>query len=181
MIKALSLCLIIFIQFSCSIGFSKEHTFSSNISNHNKSFKEILELFEKKYSIPNGLLKAICYVESRHSPWVFNSKGVSYRFTTKESAVKSLEKIHKSGFNNNHVGCMQINWMSHKNNFKNVDQLITPYNNIEYAAKMIAKFYKKTKSWERAVQYYHSSPKSYTSIYYQKKVFGIWEEKYKKI
>lgn len=147
--------------------------------NHNSNFsKDLLKFFEKKYNIPKGLLSAICYVESRNNPWVFNSRGVSYRFSSKNEALKSLERIHKNGFQNNHIGCMQINWPSHKRNFKNIDQLLIPYNNIEYAAKLLVKGYKKNGSWEKAVQYYNSSPKIYKSISYQEKVFRIWKTRF---
>ena len=52
---------------------------------------------------------------------------------------------------------MQINFKYHNEQFKNLNTMLDPINNIDWAAKYLKKLYKRYKSWNIAISRYHSS------------------------
>lgn len=121
---------------------------------------------EKKYKIPNGLLKAIAIRESgRESgknkrlvvwPWTINVNGKGYFFKNKNTAIEKVIAFKKQGLNIIDVGCMQINLFYHPNAFKNLEEAFSPDKNIDYAAQLLCKLKQESGSWKTAVCYYHS-------------------------
>ena len=55
---------------------------------------------------------------------------------------------------------MQINYKFHGHNFKNLDHILNPEENVKYAAEFLKKLFKKHKSWNEAISRYHSSEPS---------------------
>ena len=51
---------------------------------------------------------------------------------------------------------MQINHYWHSQEFKSLEQMIDPVQNVTYAAKFLRQLYKQHGSWADAVQHYHS-------------------------
>tara|TARA_Y200000002_G_C22507139_1_gene589712 strand:- start:57 stop:713 length:657 start_codon:yes stop_codon:yes gene_type:complete len=157
--------------------------FLTNSQVHSKTINECSELvdkIEKKYNIPNKLLKAISLTESGRTiekefiawPWSLNVSGQSYYFNNKLNALSFLQKKIKNQKNID-IGCMQINFKYHNKNFKNLESMLDPKKNIDWAAQYIKELYRKYKSWNIAISRYHSSnPKRMKK--YLEKVLNNW-------
>ena len=61
-----------------------------------------------------------------------------------------------SGNYNIDIGCNQINYRYHKDNFKNLEQIASPFYNVQYSADYLQRHFENTKNWEDAVALYHS-------------------------
>lgn len=136
--------------------------------------KEIISYFESYYSIPKGLLSAIAMVESKQSPWAINSNGKSKICRSKSEALIYFNQLRSKKYTNINVGCMQINYRSHRHQIKSPELLLNPYNNISYAANYLVKLKNRYGSWDLAVKYYHS-PEDYYQRIYLKKVNEVRE------
>lgn len=118
---------------------------------------KIIAYFEKKYGIPQHLMMAIARVESRCRPWAIHHNGASLQFRQPQKALAFL----KTATGNIQIGCMQLDISSHSRRFKTTEMMMAPYHNIEFAAKLLKRLYKRHGSWERAVSFYHAaSPKA---------------------
>ena len=140
------------------------------------------EKYNKKYRLPNKLLTSISLVESgviegdsvNPWPWALNVNGKSKYFDNKKDTLSFLkESLQKS--RNIDVGCMQINYKFHGHNFKNLDHILNPEENVKYAAEFLKKLFKKHKSWNEAISRYHSSEPSRKKRYL-KKVRDFWDK-----
>lgn len=136
----------------------------------------IISHFEKLYGIPDKLLASIATVESRNSPWAVYALKKSRFFSTQEGAIDYIQKLKAKGVKNINIGCMQINLQSHGRRFKNLSDILPPYQNIAYAAKLMKILYTQYGSWETAVKHYHSSS-SLHNVSYKDRVFSVWAHK----
>ncbi len=143
-----------------------------------KSFNkcaEAINKIENKYNIPNKLLRAISLTESGRTidkkfiawPWSVNVSGKSHYFSDKASTLLFLQKKVKYQKNID-IGCMQINFKFHNEQFKDLNTMLDPINNIDWAAKYLKKLYKRHKSWNVAISRYHSSNPERMKIYLEK-------------
>lgn len=136
----------------------------------------IINHFEKLYGIPDKLLASIATVESRNSPWAVYALKKSRFFSSQEAAIEYIQKLKAKGVKNINIGCMQINLQSHGRRFKNLTDILPPYHNIAYAAKLMKVLYAQYGSWEAAVKHYHSSSSLY-NVSYKDRVFSVWAHK----
>lgn len=111
---------------------------------------------EVEHGLPKFILSAISFTESSESPWVLNVQGTPFRFKTKTAAVLKAKSLIREGVTNFDLGCMQVNYGYHGHNFRSVEDMLDPRQNMRYAANFIKKMYEETNSWKRAVAYYHS-------------------------
>ena len=144
--------------------------------------RKLASLIEKKIKLPNKLLSSISLTETGYSkngtfapwPWTLNVNGKSEYFDTKKEMASHLHKKLSENITNIDIGCMQINYIYHSKNFRNIDDMINPQLNVEYAGKFLIKLFKKYKSWNKAISYYHSSdPKRMRK--YLEKVKRNWD------
>jgi soluble lytic murein transglycosylase-like protein len=169
--------IVIFLALSnCVVyaGIARPKTQSSNLQ-ESLNCATLISHFEKKYGIPEKLLWAIARVESKEKPWAVYARGRSHFFSSKEVAIAHVEKLKARGVKNINVGCMQINLQSHGKRFKTLGHAFTPYNNIEYAAKLMKRLYDQHGSWEEAVRYYHSSLAVH-NVGYKHRVYSHWAD-----
>ena len=140
------------------------------------------EKYNKMYRLPNKLLTSISLVESgviegntvNSWPWALNVNGKSKYFDNKKETLSFLrESLQKN--RNIDVGCMQINYKFHGHNFKNLDHILNPEENVKYAAEFLKKLFKRHKSWNEAISRYHSSEPSRKKRYL-KKVRNFWDK-----
>lgn len=132
-------------------------------------------MIEIEEGLPPLLLSAITFIESSDMPWVIGVKGVSYRFYTKEAAIKKTQELLSQGVTNLDVGCMQVNHYFHNKKFKSLDDMFHPVHNIRYAARLIKSLHDETNSWEKAIAYYNSRDLRY-SHKYREKVTAEWDK-----
>lgn len=114
----------------------------------------------RRHGIPKGLLRAIARTESGRAqgawPWTANVRGRGHYFDTRQEALTHLEPLLRRGEQSFDVGCMQLNYRWHGQNFATLDEMIDPARNTEYAARYLKTLHDETGSWDRATRYYHS-------------------------
>jgi len=139
---------------------------------------------EKRYGLPENILLSISRVESGYQkldgvrrawPWTLNAGGDSAYFKTKEAALSSLNERIKEGVTNIDIGCMQLNYRWHKKFFSNLNEMMSPAENVDYSARFLKRLHARHGSWEKAVKFYHSS-KSKFNVKYYKKVKAVWKK-----
>ena len=135
--------------------------------------KKYITSVEQKNGIPRGLLSAIVGVESSFNPYAVNIEGKTITANDKSKAVKTIKNAVNQGVTNIDIGIAQINYRWHKNNFKNIEEMLNPATNIEYAAKLLSSLFKQHGTWHKAIRHYHSAnPDHYRQ--YSRKVVIAW-------
>lgn len=118
------------------------------------------------HGIPEGLMPAIARVETglkqgergvRAWPWTLNVQGKGYYFKTRAEALAKLRAVLDQGVRNVDVGCMQINYRWHAENFTSIEEMMSPEANTRYAAKFLTRLKKRHGNWEDATKHYHSA------------------------
>ncbi len=138
---------------------------------------------ERAHRIPRLLLSAISLAESGRWdtskgesfawPWTVTSGGGSRYFETKEAALGHVRALAERGVRNIDVGYMQVNLMHHPDAFSSLDQAFEPAVNAAYAARFLVELHRETRSWSRAVAFYHSRTRAFQKPY-RKKVYRLW-------
>ena len=140
---------------------------------------------EKQFQIKKHLLTTSASVETgRYNkakkqtlswPWTINAQGKGQYFETKEEAVKAVKELQAKGVKSIDVGCMQINLMYHGDAFKNAEEALDPYKNVEYGAKYLKKLYaRKGNDWLKAAMAYHSNVLK-KALRYKKKIVVAYD------
>lgn len=159
---------------------------SQQLPAHNACLNHLGKV-EEQYKIPNTLLHSIAKVESGRAsgggqitpwPWAINVEGQGYYYSTKEEAIRAVEKRQAQGVKNIDVGCMQINLHHHGHAFPNLAAAFDPVRNIEYAAKLLTGLKQGAFSWAKAVGNYHSAT-PHLHKNYRNKVLALWIQNYK--
>ena len=117
-----------------------------------------------RHGIPGGLMTAIAHTESgrtadgeaRAWPWTANVRGKGYYFDSREAALRHLRPLVAAGERDFDVGCMQLSYRWHGENFSDLEQMIDPERNTDYAARYLAQLRAETGDWDGATRYYHS-------------------------
>jgi hypothetical protein len=140
-------------------------------------------LAEKRHNIPAGLLAAIAVVESGRTlpdgaektawPWTINAEGTGHWFETREEAMAKVERLKSEGVRSIDIGCMQVNQKYHPDAFGDLRQAFTPIVNADYAARFLKELFEETRSWSRAVSFYHSRTPE-RALRYRKLVMDAW-------
>ena len=150
--------------------------------------EDVIRNIENITDIPSGLLLGIGKAESGRIlknnemviwPWTINHAGKSLFFDNKIQMKSYLLKHTEKGDNNLDVGCMQINLKWHKQNFKNIKDMLSIEPNVSYAASFLIQLKNKHGSWEKAIKHYHSSDPVKNKPYL-KKVLSFWKSNKKK-
>jgi soluble lytic murein transglycosylase-like protein len=125
----------------------------------------LAEQAARQSGVPEGLLSAIARVESgrttnqsfRAWPWTLNQAGQGSFHASEQEALKALDTALATGRRNVDVGCMQINVRWHEQAFSDLQAMIDPVQNTEYAARYLRDLYDRFGDWTLAVMNYHSS------------------------
>lgn len=135
----------------------------------------IMGFFEKKYDLPQGLLHAIAFTESRCRPWAVNHSGKSVYFETSEAAIDYISQLDPRYNPSISIGCMQINWRVHYPQFANLREALFPYRNVQFAARLLCSLKERYGSWEKAVAMYNPLGLRRPNWGYQRKVWRTWK------
>lgn len=114
--------------------------------------------------VPISVLKAISLAETgrrqgravRPWPWTVNMEGVGQWFDSFSKARAYVEEHFSRGARSFDVGCFQVNYKWHGENFASIDQMFDPLANARYAARFLQSLYAETGSWSSAAGAYHS-------------------------
>ena len=133
--------------------------------------------------LPAGLLTAVAVSESgRYDrdrrrvapwPWAVNNAGDGRYFPTKDEAIHHVERLRAAGERNIDVGCMQVNLMHHPDAFASLEEAFEPSRNVAYGARFLDALRQETRSWDRAVERYHTADPERGRAY-REKVYQRW-------
>ena len=123
--------------------------------------------------VPLSVMTAIMLGESgrRHDgavsawPWTVNMQGTGVWFDDRSQALAYIAQHHARGARSYDVGCFQINWRWHADNFASIEQMIDPQANAIYAARFLSALYQELGDWSRAAGAYHSRTPRYANRY----------------
>ncbi|WP_372085188.1 transglycosylase SLT domain-containing protein [Tistrella mobilis] len=141
---------------------------------------------ERRHGLPDGLLAAIALAESgRWSkersartawPWTIYAEGRGRYLPSKAAALAEIRGLRAKGVRNIDIGCMQVNFHFHGEEFDDITQMIDPAYNADYAARFLKDLQGETATWTEAVGFYHSRTPS-NSKPYRNRVLDFWLER----
>lgn len=136
--------------------------------------------------VPVRVLLAITRTETGRSrkgmlepwPWTVNMEGTGKWFSNVEEAVDFAKKHHSRGARSFDIGCFQLNYKWHGENFLGIEDMFDPLNNALYAAKFLSGLQTEKGSWSKAAAAYHSRTPVYAKKYEArfKKIFAALPE-----
>ncbi|AUH34086.1 hypothetical protein [Paracoccus tegillarcae] len=114
--------------------------------------------------IPPEILGALTLTETgrrlgdavRPWAWSVNAEGAGSWFDEPASALAFAEERVALGRPNVDIGCFQINYRWHGENFPSVAAMFDPMTNARYAARFVRDLYQETGDWRAAAGAFHS-------------------------
>lgn len=115
-----------------------------------------------RHKVPVGVLYAVGLTETGRKgslyAWALNIEGRAVYPRSPQDAVRTFESARREGKKLIDLGCMQINYHYHSDQFSGVRQMLDPARNVDYAARFLADLKKRHGSWAMAVARYHAGP-----------------------
>lgn len=112
--------------------------------------------------VPLGVLYAVGMTETGRkgslSPYALNVEGKAIFTESEKKALKEFNKARRAGKKLIDLGCMQINYHYHGNEFESVAAMLDPYTNVRYAARFLRELRLREGNWTMAVARYHAGP-----------------------
>jgi soluble lytic murein transglycosylase-like protein len=116
----------------------------------------------QKYAVPLGVLYAVGLTESgkRQSlqPFAMNIAGTAYYASGIDDALRRFDEGRAAGTSLIDVGCMQIDYRWHGDQFPSVAAMFDPHANVDYGARLLRRLYSQEGTWTLAVARYHAGP-----------------------
>ena len=141
----------------------------------------------QRYDIPLAVFYAVGLLETGGrnglQPFTMNIEGRSAPNATLKDALATFATARARGAKLIDIGCMQINWRWHGQNFGSVTEMFDPARNVDYAARFLRELKTREKTWTLAVARYNAGPdnnaaqKQYVCGVIRKMVnsgFGSW-------
>jgi len=130
--------------------------------------------------VPLSVLRAISLNETGRKrngdmvpwPWTVNMEGKGKWFDDQDQARAYVYKHYKTGARSFDVGCFQINFKWHGQEFSSIEEMFDPLANARYAAKFLKQLFEEMGDWNAAAGAYHSRTKKYADRY--KKRFATY-------
>ncbi len=127
----------------------------------------------RKSNVPLSVLRAITRTETGRArggvlqpwPWTVNMEGAGKWFATEAEALTYVLKYHKRGARSFDVGCFQINYKWHGDQFSSIADMFDPAQNAVYAARFLSQLFTETGDWSKAARAYHSRTPKYADRY----------------
>lgn len=134
---------------------------SSASASTNACEREILRAAER-YQIPAGILYAVGLTETGRKgslqPNALNIEGKAIFPKNRSEALTAFHDARREGRKLIDLGCMQVNYHYHSANFRNVEDMLDPRRNVDYAARFLANLHARHSTWSMAVARYHAGP-----------------------
>lgn len=135
--------------------------------------EQAAEYAAQKTGVPPSVLNAISLTETgrrnsgemRPWPWTVNMEGKGVWFETEDEARAYVYKNYKRGARSFDVGCFQINYKWHGQEFASIEEMFDPNPNALYAANFLLKLYREKGNWSEAAGAYHSRTQKYAEKY----------------
>jgi len=85
-----------------------------------------------------------------------NPQRIVYRAKSSADAVQKIKTLAKAGVTNIDIGCAQVNYKWHKQNFASIAQMVDPVQNVSYATLLVESCKSKNNDWYYCIKKYHS-------------------------
>lgn len=112
--------------------------------------------------MPAGILYSVGLAETGRKgslqPNALNIAGKPVFAQSAAEAVRLAEAARRDGIKLVDLGCMQINRHFHGSEFSSLDAMLDPHENVDYAARFLAKLHSRHETWSMAVARYHAGP-----------------------
>ncbi|WP_231564744.1 hypothetical protein [Paracoccus halophilus] len=126
----------------------------------------------RESGVPADILGALTLTETgrrldgvvRPWAWSANAEGEGTWFDDPVSAIAFAEDRVARGRTNIDIGCFQLNYRWHGQNFASIEQMFDPLENARYAASFVHQLYRESGDWRKAAGMFHSR----TSVYAQR-------------
>ena len=123
--------------------------------------------------VPVSVLRAISLTETgrkrggvmRPWPWTVNMEGKGVWFDNEDDARAYVYKNYKRGARSFDVGCFQINYKWHGQEFASIEEMFDPNPNALYAANFLLQLFREKGDWSGAAGAYHSRTQKYAEKY----------------
>lgn len=123
--------------------------------------------------VPVSVLQAISLTETgrkrsgimRPWPWTVNMEGKGVWFDNEDDARAYVYKNYKRGARSFDVGCFQINYKWHGQEFASIEEMFDPNPNALYAANFLLRLFREKGDWSGAAGAYHSRTEKYAEKY----------------
>jgi hypothetical protein len=103
--------------------------------------------------------------ETRPWPWTVNLEGEGHWFPDRAAALSFASEQFDLGKRSFDIGCFQINFRWHSENFVSLDQMFDPLANATYAAQFLVRLKAETGDWSAAAGAYHSRTEALAQVY----------------
>lgn len=126
-----------------------------------------------EYGVPADILAGLTLTETgrrrdgvvRPWAWSANADGEGSWFDDPASLLAFVEQRIAMGRPSVDVGCFQLNYRWHGENFGSVAEMLDPLTNARYAARFVAGLYQKTGDWRAAAGAFHSRSPQFANRY----------------
>lgn len=124
-------------------------------------------------SVPVDVLFGVSLTESGRQqkgghlpwPWALNHQARGQYFETRNALLNAIYELNASGQKNFDVGCFQINYRWHGEEFRSLTDMTDPIKNTRYAARFLGQLHQELGSWDRAIGAYHSRTQKHAQRY----------------
>ena len=130
----------------------------------------------RSYNVPLKILVGITLIETGRTretslqpwPWTLNVAGQGHWVQNKQLALERASEAISQGRLSFDVGCFQLNYLWHSENFSSLEQMIEPQLNANYAAQFLSQLHAEFGNWDQAVAAYHSRTPNIGQRYLEK-------------
>lgn len=128
------------------------------------------------HGIPTQVMLAITRVETGRKmdgslvpwPWAVNQAGEPHWFETLQQAEVYVNDALLAGYSNIDIGCFQLNYRWHGEQFTSLQAMFDPFKNADYAARFLRENHRQKGNWVDAVAVYHSQTRVNAEAYIKK-------------
>ncbi len=168
---AFSPCRIAIVTFFCSagLGFQADQALADSSDLCIEAARDAAMIT----NVPVSVLLAIAITETGRSrngetlpwPWTVNVGGKGYWFESRSDAEKFAMESHDRSIESFDIGCFQINYRWHGQNFTSIEQMFDPLANASYAASYLKDLHEASGNWSTSAGSYHSQNEVHASAY----------------
>ena len=103
--------------------------------------------------------------ETRPWPWTVNMEGDGHWFDNRDAALAYVFENYNRGARSFDIGCFQINFRWHGQNFDSIEDMFDPQANATYAANFLSDLHAETGDWSAAAGAFHSRTEAQAAGY----------------
>jgi hypothetical protein len=127
----------------------------------------------REVGVPEAVLRAIALTETgrwergrlRPWPWAVNREGSGHWFRNRDEKLAFARASVAAGRHSFDMGCFQINYHWHGENFPSLEAMADPETGAVYAARFLRELYGEFGTWSAAAGAYHSRTPEFAERY----------------